>query len=272
MGRLVFVGLGLWDQDDMTVRARNVLEQADHVYAEFYTSRLFGCDTVAVAKAIGRAFEILPRAGVEEGEGEILSRLEGDKTVAFMTAGDALTATTHQALRLSALQAGHTVEVVHGVSIKTAASGLLGLSDYKFGRTTTLVFPEERYFPESPLDVILENRARGLHTLVLLDIRSEELRYMTGKEGAEVLLETLRRRAARDEAADPRLFSPDTPVCAVARAGSPTPRLFAGPLHVLADEDLGGPLHCLVVPGRLTEEEAETVTALTGHSFEAERA
>lgn len=268
MGRLVFVGLGLWDEKDMTVRARETLAEADHVVAEFYTSRLFGAENIDLAKAIGRPFEILSREGVEA-EHEILKHCEAGETVAFVTAGDALTATTHQVLRVSALKGGHEVAVVHGVSIKTAATGLLGLSDYKFGRTTTLVFPEERFFPESPLDVVLENRARGLHTLVLLDIRSEEQRYMTAAEGCASLVEILRRRADRGEAVEPAAFSTDTPVCVVARAGSPEPVVEAGPLLAMANKDQGGPLHCLVVPGRLTDEEAEVLTAVTGTSFES---
>ena len=59
---------------------------------------------------------------------------------------------------------------------------------YKFGRTTTLVYPENDYFPESPYDVLVENKTRGLHTLVLLDIHAQENRYMTANEGIQLLL------------------------------------------------------------------------------------
>lgn len=269
MGRLVFVGLGLWDAEDMTVRARRVLQEADDVVAEFYTSHLFGTDLQSLAAAVGRPFEVLPREGVETGRDALLARCQGDRTVAFVTAGDALTATTHQDLRLAAIERGIDVAIVHGVSIKTAASGLLGLSDYKFGRTTTLVFPEERFFPESPLDVIAENRARGLHTLVLLDIRADEGRYMTADEGARTLLQILARRAERDEAVDPEVVSPLTGICVVGRAGSPAPRLWGGNLEEASEMDFGPPLHCLVVPGALTDEEAAVVSRTTGSLFHA---
>jgi diphthine synthase len=264
MGRLVFVGLGLWDADDMSVRARRVLQEADEVVAEFYTSHLFGTSLESLAEVLGRPLEVLPREGVESGRDAILARCDGDRTVAFVTAGDALTATTHQDLRLAAIDAGLEVEIVHGVSIKTAAPGLLGLSDYKFGRTTTMVFPEPRFFPESPLDVVLENRDRGLHTLVLLDIRADEGRYMSAAEGARVLLETLKRRSDRGEGVAPERFGPESMVCVVARAGSPEPLLAAGPLRALATGDHGPPLHCLVVPGRLSDEEATVLARTTG--------
>lgn len=268
MGRLVFVGLGLWDADDITLRARRVLADADEVIAEFYTSRLFGSSREDLAKAIGRPFEVWPRAQVESGQEALLERA-AKGTVAFVTAGDALTATTHQELRREALARGIEVQVVHGVSIKTAASGLLGLSDYKFGRTTTLVFPEPNFFPTSPVDVVVENRARGLHTLVLLDIRAEEERFMSAAEGAAILERLVRIRLEGDDHLEPGLIATDMPVCVVARAGSPEPLVTAGPVAELVERDFGPPLHCLVVPGRLTEEEAGILSATTGFTFTA---
>src|SRR5581483_9689412 len=103
--------------------------------------------------------------------------------------------------------------VIHGASIATAAAGLLGLMSYKFGRATTLLFPEGSYFPTSPYDVVRDNRARGLHTLVLLDLRAAERRFMTAAEGASLLL---RMERERGEGA----LEESTEVFAIARAGS----------------------------------------------------
>ncbi len=265
-GRVVFVGLGLWDARDMSLRARELVREADEVVAEFYTARLMGTDMEELASVVGRSFTVLDREGVESGADALLDRVAG-RTLVFMTAGDALTATTHQDLRRRALERGFRVEVVHGASIKTAVPGLLGLSDYKFGRTTTLVLPRPGFFPESPLDVIVANREAGLHTLVLLDIDAENDRFMTASRGAEVLLELLRRRKERGEGVDEKALSPGTRACVVARAGSRDPLLVAGPLEMLARGDHGVPLHTLVVPGSLSEEEAEMVSRITGHEF-----
>src|SRR5581483_12435745 len=106
--------------------------------------------------------------------------------------------------------------VIHGASIATAAAGLLGLMSYKFGRATTLVFPEGSYFPTSPYDVIRDNRARGLHTLTLLDLRAHESRFMHADEGAALLL---RMEKERGEG----VLSPESVAFAIARAGSPEP-------------------------------------------------
>jgi diphthine synthase len=265
-GRIVFVGLGLWDERDLSLRAREMVREADEVVAEFYTSRLMGTDPERLAASLGRSFTVLSREEVESGQEGLLDRADG-RTLVFMTGGDALTATTHQELRRGALERGYRVDVVHAASIKTAVPGLLGLSDYRFSRTTTLVTPSPSFFPESPLDVILANRSVGLHTLVLLDIDAERGHFMTASEGAAVLAETLRRREARDEAVDPDLLGLDTPVCVVARAGSSRPHLAGGPLREVAQGDFGPPLHCLVVPGRLSDEEALMVSRVTGHAF-----
>ena len=49
-------------------------------------------------------------------------------------------------------------------------TGAIGLSNYRFGRQTTLTYPYQGWIATSPLEVIAVNRAQGLHTLVLLDL------------------------------------------------------------------------------------------------------
>jgi diphthamide biosynthesis methyltransferase len=39
---LTFVGLGLYDEEDVTVKGLHAIENADVVYAEFYSSKLIG--------------------------------------------------------------------------------------------------------------------------------------------------------------------------------------------------------------------------------------
>lgn len=246
---LTLVGLGLWDEQDVSLRGLAAARAADVVFAEGYTAFLGGADPARLEALVGKPVRTLSRAEVEAPE----AILEAARTqeVALLVVGDSLTATTHTDLRLRARELGIPTRVVHGASIATAVPGLLGLANYKFGRSTTIVFPERAYFPTSPYDVMKENVERGLHTLVLLDLRAEERRFMTAAEGASLVL---RMEAERAEG----VFTPETLVCAVARAGSPAPRVVAGPLRAVAAADLGPPLHTLVVPGKLhfVEEEA----------------
>ena len=159
---LIFVGLGLSGTDGMTVKAFNALKECDKIYAEFYTSML------------GKRVHVLYRAQVEECDDVIKDAME--MRVGFITAGDTMSATTHVDLRIQAAEAGIPVRVFHGISIFSACPTSLGLQHYKFGRTVTLPFLEENYHPKSPYDHIKENKDRGLHTMILLDIRADPTR------------------------------------------------------------------------------------------------
>jgi diphthine synthase len=249
---LTFVGIGLWSAKDVPVSGLEAIRAADEVFVEWYTARLGGAAAEDLAALYGRHVRVLGREEVEDGT--VVMEAARRSNAVLLAVGDALTATTHQDLRLRAVREGVPTRVVHGASIVTAAPALLGLQNYKFGRTTTLVFPEPNYFPTSPYDVVKENLARGLHTLVLLDIRAHEERYMPAAQGAELLL---RMERERGEGA----LAPGTLACAVARAGSPEPALVRGPLSAIAAADLGPPLHTLVVPGRLHFAEEEALEA-----------
>lgn len=249
MGRLIFVGLGL-APGDLTQTAKDVIEAADAVVAEFYTSRIVGLDKKEVAQHLGRPVRFLTRKEVEEESNAILEAAE-QGTVCFLTGGDALTATTHNELRFQAHKRGIDTQIVHGVSIQTAAAGEVGLHSYKFGRTTTIARPHGDYLPESPYEVIGENLERGLHTLVLLDLDAENESFMTVDEGAQLLL------TMADKRGDGHL-SNETLAVGCARIGSADRMILAAPLEELATADLGPPLHSIIVPGKLhfTEEEA----------------
>jgi diphthine synthase len=253
---LTFIGLGLWDERDVSVRGLEAVRAADVVYAEWYTAHLGGASPEKLVAFYGRPIRFLSRDPLEKGDA-ILEEARA-KDVVLLAVGDSMTATTHVDLRVRAEQMGVTTRVVHGASIATAVAGLLGLMSYKFGRATTVVFPDGSYFPTSPYDVLKANRERGLHTLTLLDLRAAEDRYMTAPEGAALLL---RMEKERGEG----VFTEDSEVYAIARAGSPEPVVVRGRLKEMAAADLGPPLHTLVVPGNLhfVEEEAVRVLART---------
>ena len=161
-------------------------------------------------------------------------------------------ATTHVDLRLRAIKRGIETKIIHSGSIVTAAPGLLGLQNYKFGRTTTLAFPEKEYFPTSPYTIIKQNKEMGLHTLVLLDIQADKNIYMTANQGIKLLLKM-------EEKLGENILSEDSIICVVARAGSPNPVLIANSVKVLLNKYFGPPLHTLIVPGNLHFMEVEAL-------------
>ncbi len=166
-----------------------------------------------------------------------------------------MAATTHIDLRLRAIKKGVNTKIIHGSSIITAVPGILGLQNYKFGRTTTLAYPEKNYFPLSPYDVIKENKKMDLHSLILLDIQEHNKKYMTANEGMTLLLKM-------EEKQKEGIVSKNSIICVVAQAGSEKPIAFAGLIGDLIKRDFGPPLHTLVIPGKLHFLEIEALKLL----------
>jgi len=239
---LSFVGLGLYDERSITLQGRDVVGNADAVFAEFYTSRLAGATVEALEALHDVDIEVRDRTGVEADPDPILRAAASGEAV-FLTGGDPMVSTTHVDLRLRAADQGIETRVVHGTTAQTAASSLTGLQNYRFGKATTLPFPDSHGgdgVPGSVLETIATNRERDLHTLVYLDIDPTADRYMRGDTAAAMLRE-------RAEV---------TLGVVIARAGSDDPTVRADSLAALAAADFGPPLHLLVLPGSLHALEA----------------
>jgi len=252
-GCLTFIGLGLYDEKDISLKGLEEIKNSDKIFAEFYTSKLTGSNIDKIEKTVSKKITVLNREKTENGD-LILDSAEKQKTV-FLVAGDSMTATTHVDLRIRAIKKGIKTDVIHGSSIVTAVSGLLGLQNYKFGRTTTLCYPEKNYFPTSPYRIIKKNKEIGLHTLVLLDIKQNEKRYMTANEGLKLLLKMEKKHQEN-------LIEKDTVVCVVARAGSKKPAVKADIIKNLTDLDFKKPLHTIVIPGDLHFMEIQALETL----------
>ncbi len=250
---LYFIGLGLFSEDDISFKAFKALESVDCIYAEFYTAKLMGGNIDNLIEKLDVPFKLLKREDVEDENIIIKEALKKD--VAFVTAGDSLMATTHTELYVEAVNKNIETRVIHASSIFSAAPGLVGLQAYKFGKTTTVPFADENFFPQSPYDAIQTNKSMNLHTLVLLDIQAHKDRYMTVNEAVEYLLkiEDIRKE---------EVFTGDTIVIGIAQAGSDHPIVKGGKASDILDYDFGEPLHCMVVPGDLHFLEAEALITL----------
>lgn len=255
---LHLVGLGLHDPKSITVRGLETVRAADKVYAEFYTAVMAGT-TTELEKFLKRPVTVLDRLGVEHGGPKLLEEAR-EQDIALLVAGDPMAATTHADLMVRFRAAGVPFHVVHAPSIFSAAPGLLGLQHYKFGRATTLVRPEPNWFPTSPFEAVNENHARGLHTLVLLDIRSDQGYFMTANEGLDLLL-------GLSEASGQHWFGATSPAAVVARAGGDDALAVTGTVKDLMTRNFGPPLHCIVLPGKLhdVEQQAWDLLAAPAH-------
>jgi diphthine synthase len=255
LNELVFIGLGLYDEKDISLRGLEELKEADAVFAEFYTSLMPGLSIRKLEEMTGKAVKVVSRRVLEEEEGkQILEEAKRGKVV-FLVPGDPLIATTHVDLRISAEKQGIRTRVIHGASVVSAVRGISGLQNYKYGKAVTIPFSEQEFVSETPYRVIMENRERGLHTMCYLDIKAEEQRYLTIKEALQTLLETEKMKRKQ-------VITSRTLVMGVARAGSTEPVVKAGYIEEVMNYDFGAPPHTLIFPGKLHFMEAEALITL----------
>ena len=244
---LTFIGIGLYDELDISLKGLKAIQDADYVFAEFYTSVLVGTTVEKLQDQYGKSITVLSREDVEQ-HPDFLSRARVNNVV-FLTGGDSMVSTTHVDLRLRAKRMGIDTCVIHGSSITTAVCGISGLQNYRFGKSATVPFPytrkEKRIVSKTPVDTISQNTAHNLHTLIFLDIDKDN-GYMSVNEAAALLIEM-------DNSLAPRLG------VGIARAGSARPVVHADTLEELIAYDFGEPLHILIIPGDLHFIEAEAL-------------
>jgi len=258
LGELVFVGLGLHDEKGISLRGLEEIKTADAAFMELYTSLLPNFSKKRLEKISGKKLQVVSRKELEEENGKVLIEVAEKGKAVLLVPGDPLIATTHVALRIHAEKLGIETRIVHGASILSAVIGLCGLHNYKFGKSVTIPFPEETH-SETPYEVIAQNKKSGLHTLCLLDIKTEEKRYLSIAESLGWLLKIEKKRKEK-------IITPNSLMVGVARAGSKKPTVKAGFLKELMNHDFGEPPHSIVFPGKLHFMEAEALVVLAGAS------
>ena len=254
------IGLGLDNEKDISLKGLEAIKNCDHVYLEAYTSKL----NVGIGKLkelYDKNIIIADRNLVENNSDEILMKAK-DKNVAFLVIGDIFGATTHSDLFLRATELNVKVELIHNTSIINAV-GVTGLQLYKFGKTTSLIYPEENYSPETAYDVIKMNKENGLHTLVLLDIKMDKDKFMTIAEALELLLKIESKR-------NEKVIDVNTKLVGCARISASDQRIFWGVPSDLLKFNFGVPLHCIIVPGKLHFMEEDMLNYWTKISIEDE--
>lgn len=257
MGELVFIGLGLYDEQGLSLRGQAEARACDRVFTELYTSVMPGLSVERLGQIIGKPVEILSRIDVEEkAEDKILSNAKSER-VAFLVAGDPMVATTHVDLRLRAHRAGIRTRIVHAASVASAAAGVTGLQSYKFGKTVTVPVSRGDGFPMSIHSSIRVNFEAGLHSLVLLEVDVENERQVTIREALEQFL-------ALSGRTPDCVIKPETLVVGVARLEAPDMIVKASTVSELVQFEFGKPPHCLIIPSALHFVEAEALQVFCG--------
>ncbi len=243
---LHIIGLGLFDEEDITLKGIDAVRRCERVFLENYTAVL-SSRKEDLEKLYGKKIELAGREMVESHFGEIID-IAKSKDVALLVVGDALSATTHSEILLDARKKGVSVRIIHNASVFTAVAET-GLQLYKFGRTTSIPFPARNFHPENFYDVLKENKDAGAHTLLLLDLKPSENRFMTVDEAIRILFDIEHKRKEG-------VFTESTMCVGCARLGGDSAIKY-GTAKELLSSDLGAPMHCLIVPGKLHFAEEE---------------
>jgi diphthine synthase len=290
---LYIIGLGLSDVEDVTLKGLNAIKSSDKIYLEHYTSILGG--GTQYVKELEKFYEkniiLADRTMVEQNSDEIIAHAS-TQVVSFLVVGDPFGATTHTDLILRAIQKGISYSVIHNASIMNAI-GCCGLQLYSFGETVSICFwsEKENWFPKSYFPKIAENRARGLHTLCLLDIKVKEKsienlikgkeiyeppRFMTVAQSATQMIEIIeesRREINNNESLDElsneqrkireiienKTIDENVICVGLARVGRNDQMIMVDSLKNFVDSDLGQPLHSMIVVGKLHPLEIEFI-------------
>lgn len=172
---MYLVGIG-FNPEHLNIEGKKAIEKCNQIFAEDYTLKY---DFKSLQGVVEKDIKVLSREEFENG-GEIIKAAQ-EYDVAVLVPGDPLTATTHFSLLQQAREKGIDYKIIHNISIFSAIAET-GLQIYKFGKTTSIPFPQKDFEPTSFYDTIEQNISIGAHTLVLLDIG------MTAKQGFEILL------------------------------------------------------------------------------------
>lgn len=246
---LYIIGIGLNDEKDITVKGLEAVKKSSEVFLETYTSTL----QVTLEKLesfYGKKIIKAGRALVEKESDKILEKAHRNN-VSFLVVGDPLSATTHIDLMMRAKAKGIGVEIINNASVLNAV-GITGLQLYKFGKTTSVPFEEDNYQTETPYDVTKDNLSLGYHTLLLLDLRPDENKFMSIADAIRYMLKIEVRR-------NEKAFTENKEIIAIARLGSVNPLIVYGKSKELLKINFGAPPYCLIVPGKLHFMEEEVL-------------
>ena len=275
---LLLVGMGPGSVGAMTLEAVEAATAATHRRYEAYTALWPDKELNLLEQTIGPIQRVM-RPEVEQPEE--LFALASTSLVALLVVGDPLQATTHVDLQLQAIEAGIECLVFHGISITTLVTGAIGLSNYRFGRQTTLTYPYGGWVATSPLETIILNRFTGLHTLALLDLDPTGLgtgdqRPMDPNDAVEAIV---LMREKIEQGLSERGFSNDNPsdmmmkealhsfvgedvhkirVVLCSDMGTGDQRIVSTTVDGLKDE-AGGRLNCIVFPAATGEVEEKAL-------------
>ncbi|ADN51400.1 diphthine synthase [Vulcanisaeta distributa] len=250
---LYIVGLGL-SPANITAEALEVIRSVDVVFLEMYTSK-GPAEFMDQLRSIRGDLIQVSRRDLEDMNSEIIMRvLEGGRNAALLVIGDPMIATTHAVIAVIAKRRGFNVRVINSVSIVCAVLSQLGLSPYKLGPVATITYPRMGVLSMRAYEVLSDNLIRGLHTILLLDIKDDGS-FMSASEAVELLKKM-------EDNGKLGIISKDLAVVYAARIGWGNQSIKVSTIEDVPN--IGETPHTIVIPGLLNPVEQEYLVNVLG--------
>ena len=159
---LWFIGLGISGIESIPSESIKIIEKADLVYLESFTSPIYVKHEEEIKNLVRGDFKIAKRWMVEDGK-EILNASR-NSIVVLLSYGDPYIATTHIELRTRARLEDIETKTIHSTSAITAMIGEIGLQFYKVGKIVTIM--SDKKSVTTPYTTIFKNLIEGLHSII----------------------------------------------------------------------------------------------------------
>lgn len=235
---LYLIGIG-FQAKDISLRAIEAIRECEEIYLENYTNKL-QYNLNELEDIIKKKVNLVGREFVESSG--YLEKNAKSKNIALLVIGDPLSATTHSDIIMRARENKVGVEVIQNISIFNLIAQT-GLQLYKFGKTTSITYPQHNFFPTAFYDVIKDNLSINAHTLILLDLRPSEKKFMSIKEAIEIILKA-------EEMKKYGIFSLETKCIACSKLGTKEQNICYAPAKELKKKDFLPPC-CLIIPAKM---------------------
>ncbi len=249
---LWFIGLGVSGPESIPKEVGKVIQEADLVYLESFTSPIYGEHEEKIKNLTSGNFKIAKRWLVEDGQ-EILKAAK-NSTVVLLSYGDPYIATTHIELRTRAKLENIETKTVHSASAVTAMIGEVGLQFYKVGRIVTIM--SEKKSITTPYRVIFKNLIEGCHSVILLEYNQDKKFFLDPKDAILTLLDAEKEQKRN-------VVSDNTFAVVVSRIGFKTQKITSGKFSDLLKIDFGEPPHSIIITGKLHFTESDAIDVLT---------
>jgi len=249
---LWFVGLGVSGPDSIPKEVGKIIQEADLVYLESFTSPIYKEHEENIKNLVNGSFKIAKRWLVEDGQ-EIL-KTSKSSTVVLLSYGDPYVATTHIELRTRAKLENIETNTIHSASAITSMTGEAGLQFYKVGRMVTIM--NEKKSTITPYTAIFKNLTQGLHSIILLEYNHDENYFLDPKDAISNLLDVEKEQKRN-------VLNNDTFAIIASRIGFETQKIISGKFSNLLKVDFGEPPHSIIITGKLHFTESDAINVLT---------